>query len=135
VFDAYIEYVRTYPSEYLLILAPEQPPPDRYPELLAARQSLFDHAMGAVQACIDAGHIKGDARPIAHSFWVGLHGLMTLYVAGQLVHGCTLDELAPLLLNLLLGAVAPQHVATTPAGSRRTVARSGTKAAPAARRR
>ena len=107
VFSAYIEYVRSHPKEYLLILAPEQPAPDRYPELLAARQSLFDHAKDAVQACIDDGQIQGDALRISHAFWLGLHGLMTLYVANQLVHGCTLDELAPSLLNLLRAAVAP----------------------------
>jgi len=108
VFAAYIEYVRAYPGEYLLILAPDQPPPDRYPDLLAARQSLFDHAKEAVQACVDAGMMKGDTLRITHAFWIGLHGLMTLHGAGQLVHGCDLDDLAPSLLTLLIAAATPQ---------------------------
>jgi hypothetical protein len=66
-----------------------------------------------VQACVDAGEVRGDARRIAHAFWSALHGLMTLHVNGQLVHGCDLDELAPALLDLMLGAiVTPRTVAT-----------------------
>ena len=121
VFDAYVEYVRRSPSEYLLIFSTEQPSPDAYPELLAARCSLFEHAVESVQACVDAGEIQGDARRITHAFWGGLHGLMTLHVNGQLVHGCDLDELAPALLNLLLGAVLPTRA--TPAATRGVAAR------------
>ncbi|MCC2656861.1 MAG: TetR/AcrR family transcriptional regulator [Panacagrimonas sp.] len=135
VFDAYVEYVRRNPAEYLLIFSTEQPSPDAYPELLAARRSLFEHAVESVQACVDAGEIQGDARRITHAFWGGLHGLMTLHVNGQLVHGCDLDELAPALLNLLLGAVLPNRV--TPAASRGVAARRrspGRKSKPNPRR-
>lgn len=113
VFDAYVEYVRRRPTEYLLIFSTEQPSPDAYPELLAARRSLFEHAVESVQACVDAGDIQGDARRIAHAFWSGLHGLMTLHVNGQLVHGCDLDELAPALLDLMLGAITPSRAMPT----------------------
>ena len=125
VFDAYVEYVRRNPAEYLLIFSTEQPSPDAYPDLLAARRSLFEHAVQQVQACVDAGEIQGDARRITHAFWGGLHGLMTLHVNGQLVHGCDLDELAPALLNLLLVAVVPSSRAVPAA----------TRAAKTARRR
>jgi AcrR family transcriptional regulator len=129
VFDAYVEYVRRNPAEYLLIFSTEQPSPDAYPELLAARRSLFEHAVESVQACVDAGEIQGDARRITHAFWGGLHGLMTLHVNGQLVHGCDLDELAPALLNLLLSAVVPSRAITatretTTAARRRSPAKS-----------
>lgn len=118
VFDAYVEFARRNPSEYLLIFSTEQPSPDAYPDLLAARRSMFDHAMEAVQACIDAGRIQGDARHVAHALWSALHGLMTLHVAGQLVHGCDLDELAPGLLDLLLGASSSQRTSPGPKTAR-----------------
>jgi AcrR family transcriptional regulator len=128
VFDAYVEYVRRNPAEYLLIFSTEQPSPDAYPDLLAARRSLFEHAVESVQACVEAGEIQGDARRITHAFWGGLHGLMTLHVNGQLVHGCDLDELAPALLNLLLSAVVPTPAIPATRGTTTTARRRGSPA-------
>ncbi|TJY59517.1 TetR/AcrR family transcriptional regulator [Sinimarinibacterium sp. CAU 1509] len=105
--EAYVEYVKTFPGEYQMIFAMHSPAPDAYTDLLAARRSLFDHAVDVVQDAIDSGHLRGDARAIAHLFWVSLHGLMTLHVAGQLVHGMDLDALAqPLVEQILSGAQA-----------------------------
>jgi AcrR family transcriptional regulator len=115
LFDAYIGYARRHPAEYRLIFASEQPPPDRYPALLAARRGMFDFAMAVVQQCIDAGLTQGDAREIAHAYWVTLHGLMTLHVANQLVHGLRFEQLAPALLERLLGPMQ----APVPAASAR----------------
>jgi AcrR family transcriptional regulator len=84
-------------------LAAGPPPPDRYPQLLAARQRLFDHVMGAVRGCIEAGLVQGDARVVTHTFWITMHGLLTLHVANQLVHGCNLQQLARSLLENLFG--------------------------------
>lgn len=116
LFRAYIEFARRHPGEYRLIFSSEQPPPDRHPALLAARRRMFDHAEGIVQACIDAGLMQGQAREIAHTYWIALHGLMTLHVAHQLVHGYTLETLAPALLKRLLGTVSapPETTARKP---------------------
>ncbi|MES0874868.1 TetR/AcrR family transcriptional regulator [Sinimarinibacterium thermocellulolyticum] len=115
LFDAYLGFARRHPPEYRLIFASDQPPPDRYPELLAARERMFDFAMDVVQDCIDAGLVQGDAREIAHAYWISLHGLMTLHVAHQLVHGCRFEQLAPALLERLLGPLG-----TSNAGRSRT---------------
>ena len=108
MFGAYVEYARRYPAEYQLIFATHQPPPDRFPELLAARRRMFDFALEVVQRCIDAGEIAGDPREVAHAFWVGLHGLMSLHVANQLVHGLDLSHLAPSLFTCLLNSLQPR---------------------------
>ena len=44
VAEAYVSFVEKHAAEYQLIFSTHQPPPDQYPELLAARRSLFDHA-------------------------------------------------------------------------------------------
>lgn len=103
---AYVDYARRRTADYLLIFTTEQPSPERYPELLAARQAPFELAVVVVQAAIDAGVLAGDARRVAHQFWVTLHGLMTLYAANQLVHGCTVDELLEPLLAGVMAANA-----------------------------
>ncbi|MGH8505731.1 MAG: TetR/AcrR family transcriptional regulator [Stenotrophobium sp.] len=99
---AYVEFVQRNRAEYLLVFSTDQPPPDQCPELLAARRSLFDHVTGVIALCVQAGKLQGDALQITHEFWVALHGLMTLHVANQLVHGCTLEELVGPLIDRLL---------------------------------
>jgi AcrR family transcriptional regulator len=109
VLDAYRDFVLEHPVEYSLIFATEQPPPQRYPELLAARRRLFEHSVGLVQRCVDDDILEGNAREITHSVWAALHGLLTLHVANQLVHGRTLEQLIrPMVLRILgLPATAP----------------------------
>lgn len=104
VAQAYAGYARAHTADYLLMFSTEQPQPDRYPELLSARQSLFEHAVDIVRRYVDSGELGGDARLIAHSLWITLHGLMTLYAANQLVHGCSFDELiTPVIDRLIAG--------------------------------
>lgn len=107
VAEAYVSFVEKHAAEYQLIFSTHQPPPDQYPELLAARRSLFDHAVDVVQAGIDAGMLRGDARALTHLFWLSLHGLMSLHVAGQLVHGCQLADLVEPLVARIIGSEAP----------------------------
>jgi AcrR family transcriptional regulator len=103
VMDAYVEFVMQHPVEYSLIFVTPQPPPQRYPELLAARRRLFEHSVQLVQRCIDDGAVAGNARQITHAVWGGVHGLLTLHVANQLVHGCRIEELVRPTIFRILG--------------------------------
>lgn len=119
---AYIDYVRRWPTDYLLIFAAHPTPLSEYPELLSARQRVVEHGVECVQAAIDAGLLKGDARQLAHLFWMALHGLMTLHVAGQLVHGCSIDELVEPLVERMLGSSdSPAATVAKPRSTRRRV--------------
>jgi AcrR family transcriptional regulator len=102
VMDAYVEFVSRHAVEYRLIFVTPQPPPQRYPDLLAARRRLFEHSVQLVQSCIDAGTVHGDARQITHAVWGAVHGLLSLHVANQLVHGCRIEELVrPTIVRIL----------------------------------
>lgn len=125
--DVYVEYVKRHPARYRLIFAADQPSPDRYPQLLAARRRLFDYARAEVQACIEAGAVVGDALTVTHAIWISMHGLLMLHVANQLVHGRRLEQLAAVLMSNLFG---PRPVAAT--GSRDNAHRTARR--PAARR-
>jgi AcrR family transcriptional regulator len=113
VLDGFRDFVLVHPVEYSLIFATAQPPPQRYPQLLAARRRLFEHSVGLVQSCIDEHVLVGDARDITHAVWASLHGLLTLHVANQLVHGRTLEQLIrPMILRALglaAATAAPQN--------------------------
>jgi AcrR family transcriptional regulator len=106
VMDAYVEFVFQHPVEYSLIFVTPQPPPQRYPELLAARRRLFEHSVQLVQRCIDEGAVHGDARQITHAVWGSVHGLLSLHVANQLVHGCRIEELVRPTIFRILGLPA-----------------------------
>lgn len=107
VLEAYRDFVLDQPVEYSLIFATAQPPPQRYPELLAARRRLFEHSVELIQRCIDEDILAGDARDITHAVWAALHGLLTLHVANQLVHGRTLKQLMHPMIHRILGLTAP----------------------------
>lgn len=117
----YVDFAREYPDEYLLIFATDQPSPANYPELLAARRSLFEHAVEAVAEGIASGELQGNAREIAHAFWISLHGMMTLHAANQLVHGLRLEQLVEPVIARLLGTPPPRkaRVASSAHPSRR----------------
>jgi AcrR family transcriptional regulator len=129
VAGAYVAYVQENPGEYQMMFSMHQPAPSSYPELLTARRRLFDHAVSVVQEAIDQGQLRGNALELAHLFWVSLHGLITLHVAQQLVHGLSLDELVAPLLERLLSGTHSAVVAPPPrrAALRSTSARAARK--------
>lgn len=128
---AYVEYARRNAAEYLLIFSTHQPPPDRYPELLAARRAMFDHAVEVLALCVQAGVLHGEPRQLAHEYWIALHGLMTLHVANQLVHGRTLDQLVEPLIDRMLGHAGIASKAAKPAA--KSAAKSIVRAKPGSR--
>jgi AcrR family transcriptional regulator len=114
-----LDFVREHPADYQLIFSTQQPPPDRFPELLAARRELFDHLVDVVAACVEAGLLEGEPRLLTHGFWAAIQGLMSLHVANQLVHGYSMDQLVWPMIQQMFGFVpqpqahpeAPQQAA------------------------
>jgi AcrR family transcriptional regulator len=127
---AYVGFVKAHADDYLLIFSPSQVAPSEYEELLEARKSLFEHAVGAVAECVRAGVLHGDPREIAHAFWVSLHGLMTLHVGNQLVHGRSLDQLLEPTITRLLEQAAPP--ASSLPRSARSIPKRGRRRRPTA---
>lgn len=106
VIDSFVRFVELHPVEYTLIFASQQPPPVRYPDLLAARRSLFEHCVDLVQIAVDEGLVQGEPRQIAHAIWASVHGYLSLHVANQLVHGYALDALMHPTIYRILGVSA-----------------------------
>ena len=107
VLRAYVSFVFEHRVEYELIFVTPQPPPQRYPDLLAARISLFEHSVALVRECVASGILEGEARELTHAVWAALHGLLTLHVANQLVHGYTLQQLVTPTIYRTLGLAPP----------------------------
>jgi hypothetical protein len=93
-----------------------------------------------MQRYIETGLLEGDARLLAHELWVSLHGLMTLHVANQLVHGYRCEELIGPMLDRILrpvGATSPKRTKSAYSQSKPQTAATGkrAKSAPSSRRR
>lgn len=89
------------PADYRLMFAMNQPSPRDYPELLSARQAIYDQLRSVVQAGVDRGDLLGDPDDVLHLAWAVSHGLFTLHVSEQLIHGRALDALIQPALNVM----------------------------------
>ncbi|MFT4256892.1 MAG: WHG domain-containing protein [Pseudoxanthomonas sp.] len=136
--EGYIGFARQHGDEYLLLFSTEQPSPAEFPELLAARRRVFDMAVDAIQQCVDAGDMAGEPCLLAHRVWIGLHGLMTLHAANQLIHGFDISDLiGPVMSGMFGHGRDAMNVAVTLSkdGATRLPARQGAGMSPRAETR
>lgn len=105
----YIQFATAQPNAYRLMFELAQPDPDDHPELREAEARSWAPIRGGIQAAVDAGLLEGDVAVLAHAFWSGVHGMVSLHLAGKLVHGARLEQLAePMLVQLFRGALPPR---------------------------
>ena len=81
---AYVDFAFTRPDAYQMIFAMKQPDVAAYPDLAAAQARSRRAMVAYVEAMVAAGAIEADAHLLGHVFWGGLHGLVTLAMAGHL---------------------------------------------------
>jgi AcrR family transcriptional regulator len=103
---AYLAFATSEPHAYRLMFELGQPDPGEHPELRQAEARAWAPIRDGVQAVVDAGVLEGDAAVLAHTFWGGVHGIVSLHLAGKLAHGLALEELVePMLRQLFRGAL------------------------------
>jgi AcrR family transcriptional regulator len=102
---AYVDFARQEPDAYRIMFEMLDPS-DHERQLLAKEQERsWGPLRRAVNEAIAAGEMAGDCTTVAHVFWAGLHGLVSLDLSSSLHHGATLESLIePMMATLLLGA-------------------------------
>lgn len=70
-------------------------------ETRAAEDRAWQTCTQPFYSMIEAGEIVGDAETIAHIFWVSLHGVSTLALAGKLTHGMNEAGILAELIKIL----------------------------------
>jgi AcrR family transcriptional regulator len=106
----YAEFARREPGAYRLMFEMNRPGDADHPELVREQLRAWEPLRRAVEAAIRAGLLAGDAETLARVFWSGLHGLVSLELAGTIHHGHSLDSLVePMLATLLRGASQEAH--------------------------
>ena len=102
---AYVGFAMREPGAYRLMFEMNRPGDAAHPELRHEQIRAWEPLRRAVEAAIRAGLLAGDVETVAQVFWSGLHGLVSLELAGAIHHGHSLDSLVePMLATLLRGA-------------------------------
>jgi AcrR family transcriptional regulator len=98
----YADFAIGDPDSYRLMFELGQAPASDQPELLRESERAWRVILDAVSKAIDAGVLVGDAETVAHVFWAGTHGIVSLELAGKLQLGRTLDALVGPMTDTLI---------------------------------
>jgi AcrR family transcriptional regulator len=82
--NAYVDFAFAKPDAYRLIFALSQPDIARYPDLADASERARRNMTAYVEEMVAEGDLDADPDLLAHIFWAGLHGLISLQMVGQL---------------------------------------------------
>ncbi len=100
--DAYIRFALDEPDAYRLMFELKRPSGSDAPS--AAERRAWLPLRETIGEAIEAGLMQGDPDIVAHLFWAGLHGILSLHLAGKLRHGTTIHDLeAPMRAMMLAG--------------------------------
>jgi len=103
--EAYVRFALRHADEYRVMFELHQEPEGRYPRLAAESHRAFAALENAARLAIEARVIEGEATTVAHLLLAGLHGIVSLHLAGKLTMGRALDELlASPPVRFLVGA-------------------------------
>ena len=79
---AYVEFGTTHPEHYrIMFMGRSDLTPEQYEDHVLAEQESFMALVGAVQECVDAGLVRGDAFETAVVLWTVVHGVTSLLIA------------------------------------------------------
>jgi len=99
---AYVRFAMHEPDSYRVMFELRQGPRADHPQLQAEGERAWQIMHDTVVEAVDAGLIDGDAETAAHTFWAGVHGVVSLYLSGKLQLGRTIEELIPSMMATLL---------------------------------
>ncbi len=99
---AMIEFAQHRTAEYVLLFTLEQPSPDACPELISEREVLSSHVNRVVEKFQARKGREEDPDGLTQILWACIHGLASLHMARQLVHGQSLESLLGPMLDRIL---------------------------------
>lgn len=94
-------YLFQRPEDYRLMFALNQPAPTGHEALAEARRAVYAYLRDVVQAGVDDGDLHGDVDDVLHLAWAVSHGLFTLHLSDQLMHGRDLESLVQPALDVM----------------------------------
>ncbi|MCP5042292.1 MAG: TetR/AcrR family transcriptional regulator [bacterium] len=119
--DAYVQFAVDEPDAYRLMFELKPTDATSSDELDRAGTLAWNPLHRAIAEAVDAGVLLGDAEQLAHLFWAGLHGIVSLQLADKFRHGLDLEALREPMKRLLFagGHGTPETEPSTHASLRR----------------
>jgi len=105
---AYFRFATTEPHAYRIMFELRESPGVAQPRYRAKEIRSWQALHEAVELAVQAGVLAGDPDMIAHQLWAGLHGLVSLHLAGKLSLGKTAKSVLEPLLDTLLDGNRPK---------------------------
>jgi AcrR family transcriptional regulator len=99
---AYVRFALQEPYAYRIMFELDPAPETEDADSLLEEARAWNALLGAIVHASDAGALEGDPHTLAHLCWGGLHGIVSLHLAGKLRLGRALPELSEPMLSALL---------------------------------
>ncbi|MFI5315232.1 MAG: TetR/AcrR family transcriptional regulator [Myxococcota bacterium] len=106
---AYFRFALREPHAYRIMFELRESPDAAPPQYRVKEIRSWQVLLESVELAVQAGVLAGDPETVAHVFWAGLHGLVSLQLAGKLGLGrAARDLLEPLMDALIDGNRKPE---------------------------
>ena len=105
--SGYLRFAIEQPQAYRIMFELSQPDAVEQSEYLPKQLHAWRVFQEGVRRAVAAGVLSGDPSRVGHILWAGLHGLVALHLAGKLVLGVELEDLAPPMIDALLDSQRP----------------------------
>ncbi len=99
--DAYVQFATDEPDAYRLMFELKPSEAARTPGVEEGGAMAWQPLRNAIGQAVEARVLVGDADVLAHLFWAGLHGIVSLQLADKLRHGIDLMALRDPMKTLL----------------------------------
>jgi AcrR family transcriptional regulator len=103
----YLRFAAAEPQAYRIMMELELPGPDHHTEYWAKERRSWEIWETGIARAVAAGVLEGDPSTIAHVFWAGIHGAVSLHVGRKLVLGRKIEDLGSAITEALLRAYRP----------------------------
>ncbi len=103
---AYYRYAFANPLQYRLMFELFQPDPTGYPELQAAEADAMKPLRTGVAELVERGIFKGDVDLLTHAMWSGVHGVVSLSLAGKTVKSVAPGVIEEMVANAMFNGLA-----------------------------
>jgi AcrR family transcriptional regulator len=99
--QAYVRFGLEHPEHYrILFMGKPDETPDSFGDERLRQSASFDHLVGGVQRCLDAGLLTGDPLLIALGLWAVVHGITSLVIAKPDFPWPPVEQLVDHVLNV-----------------------------------
>ena len=108
---AYVRFFEEYPTEFRVIYEYTSGDWESFPELSGCIDDVWQPFESAIKEAIAEGILFGDAEEVSYLAWAALHGVINLFLVGELTSQKHFNELTESMIEMIIrgASVAPNE--------------------------